>query len=669
VYNLLAIITLLLSCYSLLRILKPEGTLESILVFFCISTAYIAGWGYVLSSMNHLNDVKYWAISGLSATFINFLILFFQRNSRQSPAFPKPSSPFHFITSFKDWYIKELSSFEKLLLTPLIFTVLLLGVTNLIIIIFSAPHNWDSMSYHLARVAYYLQHDNLNSFNANYWAQVIHPKNSTLLLLYTYLVSGKWENSTQLVQFASYWIAVCSIYLISKKAGNNKTQSIFAATVGALLTEWLLQATTTQNDMILTAYMGSIVYFLFAFREARKWKYLGLTALGIGLSIGTKASSLLPLLSAVLVALYILFFNSKAELQHRFRDFVILASCTLLACCVFALPSGYVENYINFGNPIGPADVRTEHDFEGKHISDIAKNGTKNLIRYAFDFLSLDGLPSFGPVNQVQTSLRFLPRKIVNRLGIDLETSVAARVPFDLQKLPVSHEDGSYWGIFGFGLVWIMVFLSLIGVIKSTDIRVLSLAAVLFLILQAYSGPYDPWRGRYFIICAIFAVPTISAAVQTKNKFVFAYLLLVVWIGCISAVSAVAFRENSALITTNYFDEPTRSIFTMNRLEQITSNRSDYYKPLAEFERLVPGNATVAVFLHLDSYEYPLFGEYLTRTIIPINSYFKGPQPIPSNADYLLYTKNEYPCPAANDLYLGADWYLRKLTATNRQCP
>jgi hypothetical protein len=134
-------------------------------------------------------------------------------------------------------------------------------------------------------------------------------------------------------------------------------------------------------------------------------------------------------------------------------------------------------------------------------------------------------------------------------------------------------------------------------------------------------------------------------------------------------VSAVAFRENSALITTNYFDEPTRSIFTMNRLEQITSNRSDYYKPLAEFERLVPGNATVAVFLHLDSYEYPLFGEYLTRTIIPINSYFKGPQPIPSNADYLLYTKNEYHCPTANDLYLGADWYLRKLTATNRQCP
>jgi 4-amino-4-deoxy-L-arabinose transferase-like glycosyltransferase len=292
----------------------------------------------------------------------------------------------HALTSIKSWYTKELSRFEKLLLAPLILTALLLGILNLIVIIFTAPHNWDSMTYHLARVAYYLQHDNLNYFDANYWAQVIHPKNSSLLLLYTYLISGRNENLTQLVQFIAYWVAICGVYAISIKAGNNKTQSIFAAMVGALLTEWLMEATTTQNDMILVAFSGAITYFLLAFRKTSKLKYLIWAALGIGLSLGTKSAYLLVLPSIGLVALYALF---APKLRSLLRNFAFFVACILVAISIFALPSGYMENYRNFGHPIGPDEVRKLHSFEGEPISYIAMNGTRNIIRYGFEFLSL----------------------------------------------------------------------------------------------------------------------------------------------------------------------------------------------------------------------------------------------------------------------------------------
>ena len=670
-YNIVAIISLLVSCYFLLRILRPAGPMECILAFFCLSTAQIVIWGYVLSCMSRLHDVRYWSLLSLTTAFVNFLIVISKRDSKQFPALLKPGYLSYFSTYVKHWYTQEISHFEKLILTPLILTVVLLGVVNLAVIVFSAPNNWDSMSYHLARVAYYLQHSNINYFDANYWAQVIHPKISPVLLLFTYVVSGRSENATQLVQFISYWVAVCSVYAISSKAGDSTTQSIFAATAGALLTEWLMQATTTQNDMILTAYVGATVYFLFAFRETFKWRYLGLAALGIGLSLGTKASSFLPFLSVALVALYIFFQSkgNKANLQSRLRDIAVLAGCTLLTFCIFALPSGYIENYRNFGNPIGPDYIRTHHSFEGKPISYIAKNGTKNLIRYGFDFFSLDGIPPISPVRKVQALMRFFPEEIVRRLGVDLETSEATRVPFNLQKVPSSYEDGSYWGILGFGLVWVMVLLSLVGVIKSTDILVLSLATVLFLLAQAYSGPYDPWRGRYFAMCAVFALPAIGVALQAKNRFVRGCLLLIVWIGCLSAISAVVFKTNSNLISVGYQDKRLTSIFTMDRMEQLTRSRSMFCEPLKAFDRLVPSNATVAVFLPGDSFEYPLFGEHLTRTIIPINSFNKGLQPIPSSADYLLYMKNGFPCAAPHDVPLGADWYLRRLTDTNRRCP
>jgi hypothetical protein len=661
VYNILAFITLLLSCYFLLHHLEPADPPERILTFFCLFTAHIVILGYILSFMNCLSDIRYWAILGIITVIISAVVTW---NRKNGPSVALSRFKFALSTdairSIKSWYSKELSSFEKLLLTPLILTTLLTGILNLIVIVFSAPHNWDSMTYHLARVAYYLQHNNLTSFNTNYWAQVVHPQNSSLLLLYTYLISGHNENLTQLVQFVSYWIAVCSVYAISTKVGNSKTQSVFAAMVSALLIEWLMQATTTQNDLILTAYLGATVYFLLMFRETQKLSYLIWAASAIGLSIGTKAASLLYLPAVALVASYALIQSGVGSRDHL-RKLAVLVASTLLAICIFALPAGYIENYRQFGHPLGPKRVRADLSFEGSSASYIIRNGTKNLIRFGFDFLSPDGMPSASIV-------RKLPEKIVRRLGIDLETSEATRRPFNIQKTPTAHEDLSSWGVFGFGLIWVVIILSLMGVVKPTDVRILSLAAVLFLFCQAYCGPYDPWRGRYFTQAAIFAVPTVGLCLKTKNRLIRAYLLLIVLAGCISAVSAVVLRNNSALISTCSPDKCTTSIFAMDRMEQLTRNRTEYYEPLKRFDQLVPKDARVAAFLPRDTFVYPLFGEYLTRTIMPINSFYKGLLPIPACAEYLLYAK-EFPCASAEDIYLGADWRLRRLTDDNRRCP
>ena len=427
VYNVLSLIALLLSCFFLLRALRPAGTAEGVLFFFCLCSAQIVTFGYILSFMSRLSDVRYWSLLGLITAIISGVIVW-NRDTGQFLALPRFSfaSLMHAITSIRNWYTKYLSLFQKLVLSPLILTTLLLGTLNLIVVVFIAPQHWDGMTYHLARVAYYLQHHNLDYFDANYWAQVIHPKNSSLLLLYTYLMSGRNENLTQLVQFISYWVAVCSVYAISNKVGNNRTQSIFAAMVSALLIDWLTQATTTQNDLILAAYFGATVYFLFAFRETNKWKYLALAASGMGLAIGTKASSFLPLLSVGLLALYTLF-QSGVNLQVRLRNFAIGMICALLALCVFILPAGYTENYRNFGHPLGPKEIRVTHSFEGKSIDYIIRNGTKNLIRFGFEFLSLDGTPPINIVNRTQALVRSLPEKFVSKLGIDLETSEATR--------------------------------------------------------------------------------------------------------------------------------------------------------------------------------------------------------------------------------------------------
>ena len=153
-----------------------------------------------------------------------------------------------------------------------------------------------------------------------------------------------------------------------------------------------------------------------------------------------------------------------------------------------------------------------------------------------------------------------------------------------------------------------------------------------------------------------------------KNRFFQTYLFIIVIAGCISGISASILQEGKQLFTINTKGLAVQSIFSKNRIEQLTSKNFDSYEPLKNYEELVPQNAVVAIYLDIDSYEYPLFGKYLTRTIIPFNSFLNPIQPIPTNAQYLLYD-DKYSCGSGDDTSLGNNWFLRELQNNNRNCP
>jgi hypothetical protein len=315
------------------------------------------------------------------------------------------------------------------------------------------------------------------------------------------------------------------------------------------------------------------------------------------------------------------------------------------------LPAGYVENMRVYRHPIGTTYVRQLHAFEGEPLPYVLQNGTRNLLRFGMEFLSLDGLPAGGFFNTAQAWLRQWPQQLFDALHVDLQATQATRSPFVYDKLPFSHEDMSYWGIFGFALILPIVALSLLGLIRAPGNWPLALATLFFVLAQSYSGPYDPWRGRYFIIMAVFAVPAIACCVRRPYLPWRVYLTVIVLLGCLSAFTAVLGRSN---------DMP-EEVYAMNRVQQLTRNRRNYTEPIRLFERIVPPGATVAVAFGEDTFEYPLFGEHLTRKLIPINSFLRGPQPIPAEADYLIYSENVYPDWKYKDIALGEDWYLRNL--------
>ncbi len=561
----------------------------------------------------------------------------------------------------------RLSVYKRALLIIPLATVVLVGALNATVVFFSAPHNWDSLSYHLARMGYYAQHQNLSYFQANYWAQVSHPTVAPVLLLWTYLVTGRHENLLQLVQFASYWVGVVGVYAIARQLGYRRAASLMAAAVSAQLIEWLMQATTPQNDMMLTAFVGASVYYLLAFRITPRSRYLGLSAVSIALSIGIKASAFVPLLSVALVGLFALY-QARSTWTARARDLGAFGFSLAVTVGLMLANAGYLDNMRQYGHPLGPRFVVRAISFEEYRLADVLRIGTKNMARFGLEFLSLDGLPPFGPVLAAQSVLRVGPIWAISATGIDLEAPFGARVPFQYDKLPAAHEDISYWGVLGFGLIWIVVILTIMGRIRASGLRPMAWAALLFVVGEAFAGPYDPWRGRYFMTAAIFAVPLVAAVFNTRRRWVQVYVCVVALLGCTSAILGVVLREDTSLITVQAGDFKRTSIFTLDRLQQFTQARSDVLAPLRQYEEHVPADATVAVFLPDDSFEYPLFGVGMSRQLFPIHSFLNGLQPIPPEADYLLYA-GEFACATEGDLALGNGWFLRQLTNANRACP
>lgn len=665
--NLLTITSLLLSCFLLIRILDLSDLKDMILISFCFAVGFVSVWGYILSALDVLGQLSAWLNISLLTSLILVVIARAQgaRLSIMLTVFAVRTAVRKMSNNFRAQTV-----FTKSVLLLLAIFSITAGILNFFLVLIVAPHTWDGITFHLPRMAQFIQNNSLDSFYSPNWAQVVHPKISTLLFLYLYLVFGNNENMTQFAQYASYWVFVISVFGISRRMGREIPQSLFAALIASLLISGLSQANTNLNDMIMAALFGTVTYFLFTFRDTGLYKHLALASLGVGLAFGVKASSLSVIPSIMLVSLVATWV--RGNWGKWIQNLFVFQSAILIAVFVFAVPSGYIENYRVFGSFLGDREVNEVHSFVGKPLKYVFKGGVYNLFRYGLNFLSLDGLPPIQPVLKVQAALRFVPTKIVSWVGIDLEDSVAINYfPYKNNHAPSFNETG-YWGILGFGMVWISVAWGLFALRKKTDRFVMALAAVVFLLGLAFSGPYDVSRGRYFSICAVFAAPLTAMWLNNERRFVQIYMIAVILIGGISAVSAVVLKTTS--FSSNYpgriesYPDPVESnILFLDRIGQLTYNDFSYYRPMVRFEHRVPEDAVVAVYFFPNTFEYPLYGRYLTRRIMPINSFYKGVQPIPEEAQYLLYA-NGYPCAHPNDIYLGEGWFLRKLDEGNREC-
>ncbi|WP_266366579.1 ArnT family glycosyltransferase [Tellurirhabdus rosea] len=655
------------------RQISRRSLSEWLLLSFLFFAASVILTGFILSALDLTATSPAWAGSVfVTATVLRLALV---RITPQAQPWALGELLGDRRRTFAAWF-SGLSGFLKGVFGLLFLTLGLIAVTNTLLVLFTVPNEWDSMTGHLNRVMQYLQRGSMAHFGGTNWNMDTYPKSVCTLQIYAYLMTGGFENAFKFIHFASYWMAALAVFGITQRLTRSLSASFFAGLAYALLPNVLMQSITTETDIVLTAYFSILLYFLFTYQQTRDNRYLHLAGMAFAVAYGHKVTFTLMLPSVFVIMIYTVFL--APNFGETVRRTVRLGVAIGLAMCLWTFPTGYIRNIQVFGHPIGPPTALKHQSVERAGTKkNLFIQGSRNVIRYAYDHVNLDGLRNaqFGLDANVamRRPLVWLEDKLNLRLDEKTEFSI---VPFTFNRRFEFYNANPYWGIFGFGLVWPLLFLTLLGVVRSRAHVFIGIAVLLHFAALSYSAAYDPFKGRYFISTGLMGAlflgllfsnrrVDVSLPGRTLGK---AWLGLVVVIGSLSALLAVFLNERC--LPFSAYGRP--SAFRAERIYQMTLFRPDTYVPYKRFDEMVPDSATVALGTINDDFEYPLYGKHLSRRLITINPFEKGVQPIPKEASYLFFSKNVIK-PQPGDIRLGTDttikglivpgedYYLRKL--------
>lgn len=650
-----------------------ESLSDYLIKFFVGLVSCIIPTGFLLSELNQISHAVSWGI-GVNALALLFCFFFtkISENHQYSlikslKALPKSLSD--------SW--QQQSVLGKTVFGILGTGLLIVSVLNVGLFFLTYPNEWDSMTGHLVKCALYLQNGNMDRLQGTTWTIDFYPNSLPTLQMFGFHLLG--EKGFKIIHYLSYWLFAISAYGIAFKITANRAAALLVFLLSAQLPTALVQATTTETDIVLSAYLGCLTYFMFSFKAKPSRLNASLIALMAGIWIGHKVTFLLIAPAAVVVAFHT-FLLKKAFYQH-IKLFIIVF---VAALSIYALPTGYIGNLkeskkFTLGSLSAPEMVMKWHGIEHYTGKEKLKNFAYNIGRYSSDFLNMDGLRSSPWGKKLNESARYWPNKALGRLNLEGEHFTVVSY-FSFEHPVRFYLERPFWGFIGFGLILpIMVILGrkvISGFKKLNDVEksfsVLAFAATLHFLSLSYSAPYDPIKARYFLNMAVWCMPMLSLVrlswLKRKSLLNSGFLILVSFFIVISAIPSILYLRIHPVFEA-------KNIFNSNRLELITIGRPNVYEAYKKFDELVPKDAIVALGTQQEheDFEYPLWGEEFKRKLIPIHPFRSAVKPIPAEAQYLFYSKGVIPY-QEGDIQLNSinskshipvndsEFYLRKLT-------
>ncbi len=206
--------------------------------------------------------------------------------------------------------------------------------------------NWDSMTYHMGRVVHWWANNSVAFYPTNIPRQLYSSPLAEYIVLQFFVLGGGSDRLANLVQWFSFGGCALAMSLIAQRLGGSRLTQLLVAFLVVTTPIAILEATSTQNDLVCAFFTVLTLYFLL--RGETVW-----TGISFGLALLSKS----PAGFLILPFMVLLFFREGFTKRGWLKTGVKLVAVGCIAFA-FSLPH-WVRNYQIFQNPLGYAvDVK-----------------------------------------------------------------------------------------------------------------------------------------------------------------------------------------------------------------------------------------------------------------------------------------------------------------------
>ncbi len=527
-------------------------------------------------------------------------------------------------------------------------------------------NNWDSVSYHLPRVAAWIHHggvywvpnaptDRINEFQPGAEQEIA----------FLFVATGTGLLYA-LPQFLAQLAILGAIFGAARRLGFAASPSAGAACLTATFGIFAYEASTAQNDLVAASLVAVAGCFLL---DGGRTEAV-VAGFAAGLGLGVKLTTILAW--PVLIALAVLagrrtFWRAAAGATAAFAA---------IACWTFVL------NLHNTGHLLGHGGNRAENMTTPSWPGSLV-----NVLSILYTMLDLSVLWP-API-AILTALGLVAGVVVYRRSRDRREGIGVALPFLAPALmivaaavlaaatralgsPVRGPGGSYnqLGFFGglnntadedssaFGpvgglaLLGVPVVLAALAPVRRVDRRQLVLAAAIptYVILLALSAKFNPNLPRFLVVPAVLTAPLLAHLFRRRATAVAyaAVALLVIGLG-------VTRQEHKRLFSS--YGRP----WNLTQVEALAeSGPKPASAALALFDAAVPPHATVGAVLADGDPSYVLGGKNFSRRVVYLPRRGAPQAAARAGARYVVVADQPEERPAANELK-AAGWTIRPL--------
>jgi 4-amino-4-deoxy-L-arabinose transferase-like glycosyltransferase len=456
----------------------------------------------------------------------------------------------------------------------------------------------------MARIPNWISHQSIAHFPTNIFRQLYQPPFSEFFIMHINILSGSdyFSNSVQLAFLVFSGILIVSIVELFNLSFVYK---LIAVVLTISIPEIILQASSTQNDIVVSFFILSTIYFAVKTIKEINIKNTFFLGLSIGLALLTKGTAyifLAPILMFFAIGILSKIYVTK---DKKYLVYPILAILITIS-----LNSGhYTRNYKLSNNILG-IDQSESMMYSNQNMSPmlLVSNLIKNVGLHSGPY----------PINYLSDKVIF---KLHSLMGVNInnpDTNIAGMHYTGSPDIP-NHEDSASNPIH-----LILILLSLILIVsnffKTKNFGKIGIYILIFLsqaILFSLYLKWQPWNSRLHVSLFLVSIPIILYAANQSYNF-FKILRITIPILILYALGIILINKSRPIIS-NAYTSPIK--ITDDRYKKYFTNRPELYDEykfvIENLENIEHKN--VGLMFSTDDWEYPLFTTSYSKNINPIH--------------------------------------------------